>query len=344
MAKDFQPSLFGALDEEGAAPSIARLPGKSQKDGSALQVRQDLLHQKRTLKEDAKSLEKEARQHPVNSPERNWVYKRIQANLEQQELLEGLLTNDFLPQHSPQQLISPRAFFASALFRVCSKRLEREREHTVEALGPGGVRLFRYTGPELRQSDGLVFMALLNIARDAKLGAPVTFPAESLCKTVFQRYDGPARSQLKEHIKRLQRGLIETGSFSVQLCQRFDYPSKGLWSVTLDKDIVELFKQSTQVWLDLPTRQALPEGLTTWLYSFIESQTRLIPTSVSSLRTLCGSDASEESFPRTLRIALKELNKHGILDAGWSIRGGTLFWRKAEELRAGSASVAPVSQ
>ena len=112
------------------------------------------------------------------------------------------------------------------------------------------------------------------------------------------------------------------------MCLRFDFPSQGPWRVALDKDIVRLFKQSTHVWLDLSMRKVLPEGLTTWLYGYVESQTRLIPVPVRTLCELCGSDASEESFPRTLRLALKALNQHGLIDPGWHVSKGLVHWRK----------------
>lgn len=295
-----------------------------------LLTRADVLAQKQSLRTEVDALAKEAKSHPVNSPERNSLYREIQHHIDEQSRLEEVLGAEFVPQHGPSQLVSPRAFFVSPLFRVCSKRLERARDLSLELKGSTGQVLFRYNGPELRQSDGLVFMSLLNLVRDVRAGETVSFHAEELCRTVFRRYDGPARAQLRDHIKRLQRGLIEFDRVSVQLCMRFEFPSKGPWTVALDKDIVRLFKQSPQVWLDLPRRQALPEGLTTWLYSFIESQTRLIPMPVASLKQMCGSDASEDSFPRTLRLALKELKEHQVIDPGWKVAGGMVHWRKHE--------------
>jgi hypothetical protein len=292
-----------------------------------LQTRACILARKLELREVSSDLAKEAKTHPANSPERNRLYGHIQSQQGEQLHLENMLGELFVPQHGPNQLLSPRAFFVSSLFRVCSKRLVRQREVSLEIRAQGGAKL-TYTGPELRQPDGLVFMGLLNLVRDVRAGETVSFSAESLCRTIFGRYDGPTRVLLKDHIKRLQRGLIEAEGFSVQLALRFDYPKTGAWKIALDKEIVQLFKRSAEVWLDLPKRQALPEGLTTWLYAFIESQTRLIPTPIIQLRDLCGSDANAESFPRTLRLALKELTQHQIIDPGWSMKQGMVRWRK----------------
>lgn len=294
-----------------------------------LSLRETVLTEKQKLREDVRELTEEVKGQGVQSPEKQRAFRAIQAKLDAQDQLETLLSEEFIPQHGARQLISPRAFFASPLFRVCSKRLERAREMSLELCSASGQALLRYQGPELRQSDGFVFMALLNLSRDHRVGESVSFEAETLCKTVFGRYDGPARKQLKDHIKRLQRGLVEFDEFSVQLCGRFESPSRGAWSVVLDRDIVKLFQKSTQVWLDLSHRQQLPEGLSTWLYAFVESQSRLIPMKLGTLKQLCGSDATDESFLRTLRIAVKELVAQGVLDSGWRLEKGVLYWMKA---------------
>lgn len=305
-----------------------RIPDREA--ATALNTRQCIIDRKGALRAIAEELSREARGYPVNSPERNRLYREIQDQQDEQSRLESVLEQDFMPQHGPLQLLSPRAFFVSPLFRVASKRLTRQRDIQLEMNNPHtGGKPLRYTGPELRQSDGLVFMALLNLVRDIRVGERVSFNAEHLCRAAFGRYDGPTRNLLRDHVKRLQRGLVEFEEFSVQLCLRFEYPKRGSWTVALDRDVVQLFQRSAQVWLDLPKRQSLPEGLSTWLYAYVESQTRLIPMRIETLRQLCGSDASGESFPRTFRLAMKELSAQGVLDEGWSMKGGVVHWRKA---------------
>lgn len=302
---------------------------KAIRDSERLNTREDVLRAKTSLRDEVAELSREAKGMSAQSPEKARLYREIQRLHDEQDRLETLLDDCFVPQHSPNQLISPRAFFVSPLFRVCSKKVQRSRDVSLELKNNYGQVILRYSGPELRQSDGLVFMALLNLVRDVRAGDVVSFSAEELCHQIFKRYDGPARAQLRDHIKRLQRGLVEFERVSVQLCLRFEFPARGLWSVALDKDIVQLFKQSPQVWLDFQRRKELPEGLTTWLYSFVESQTRLIPMQVGVLREMCGSDAADESFVRTLRIALKELAGHRVIDTGWTVAAGVVHWRKA---------------
>lgn len=241
--------------------------------------------------------------------------------------LERLLASEFIPQHGPSQLISPSAFFVSPLFCVRSKKTPRVQWLTLEIPSGSGFTL-TYRGPELRQSDGLVFMSLLNLIRDTRVGEYVRFSPKELCEAVFGRYDGPARRSLKEHIQRLQSSLIEFQNFTVQLCQKFYHTSAGDWQVAMDRDIVELFTRSRYVWLEFEQRKALPEGLATWLYGYIESQTMLIPTAIEDLHLLCGSVATPKSFLDSLRDALGVLVAAQVIDAGWTIKNGRLAWRK----------------
>lgn len=293
-----------------------------------LDTRQAVLAQRNRAHAEAVDLAREAQGLAPTASERSTLYRGVQERHATKSRLETVLATGFLPAHGANQLISPRVFFVSPLFRVASKRAERERTLSLELKTSEGGTLLNYTGPELRQSDGFVFMALLNLARDSRLGTKVSFNVEELCKRTFGRYDGPSRKALRTHIQRLQRGLIEFQSFSVQLCKRFEFPSQGMWTVELDRDIVQLFSASSEIWLDMQKRKGLPEGLPSWLYGFVESQTRLIPMKANVLRDLCGSDASDESFLRTLRIALKELVVQGVLHNGWSVQGGVVHWMK----------------
>ena len=130
----------------------------------------------------------------------------------------------FIPSHGPSQLISPRLFFITPLFRACARRIKRASELELQ-LAPG----VNYSGPELRQCDSLVFMSLLHLTRDVNVGALVTFSPKELCEAIYGRYDGPSRKRLQTAVKRLQKGVIEFSALSVQLCQEFHFP-KNEWT------------------------------------------------------------------------------------------------------------------
>ncbi|GAC1531175.1 MAG: hypothetical protein NVS2B4_10390 [Ramlibacter sp.] len=230
-----------------------------------------------------------------------------------------------MPQYGPAQFIGPRAFLQTPLFRVAGKQRARQGATSLVLVSQPHVA---YLGPELRQSDGLVFASLVHMARDVRLDVGVSFHAEDVCCTLFGRYDGNTRRQLRDHIQRLQSGVIAFDTFSIQLCLRFDYPNRGRWSVALDPNIVALFSGHTHVWLDVATRIALPEGLATWLYGYLRSQARLIPMQLEVLRQLCGSEASPKPFMNSMRLALHQLAQRGVLAPGWSLGGGKVRWMK----------------
>lgn len=262
------------------------------------------------------------------SPERADLYKVIRGFAEEESDLENRLEQHFIPQHGPNQFLSPRAFFQSSLFNAQGRSVVRQTNVELEFLGAAGKPMLRYSGPELRQSDGRVFLTLLHMLRDIQVGTRVILQPDAVCIALFGRYDGNSRKQLLSHIQRLQKGLLLTDSFSVQLCQEFDFPKRGPWRVALHPHIVELFRVSPKVWLSMPMRLSLPEGLPTWLYAYIESQTRLIPMQISTLRALSGSDSGERAFINNMRLALRELASRGVLESGWSLRGGQVRWMK----------------
>lgn len=270
----------------------------------------------------------EARDKSLPPEIRGPLMNSVRRMYEQEQYLEDMLQRIYIPQHGPNQLISPRVILRTPLFRVASRSAPRKQEIELTLADCAEEGPVRYVGPELRQTEGLIFMALLHMLRDLPVGTAATFAPKALYVALFGNYDGRSRPRLASSIRRLLRGQIITKHYTVQLCHRFDHPAKGPWTVAIDPDIVHLFATSN-VWLDINTRLSLPEGLATWLYGYIESQSRLIPTSIAQLHQLCGTEASQTAFINSLRTALAHLNAHGLIDLGYRISNGSLRWRKS---------------
>jgi hypothetical protein len=323
----------GVATDTGSAPEgqfpLVHIDGPDPSEATL--TRRGILHAKEKAREQRKLAFDETRGMQP-SPEKTALYRAIQACVEEERELENRLEEYFVPQHGPNQFLSPRAFFQSPLFSASNKKVGRARMVDIALPSKAGLPSIRYNGPELRQSDGRVFLAILHMLRDVEVGTRVNIKPELVCRAIFGRYDGGTRGQLHQHIQRLQKGIIETDKYSVQLCLGFDYPKRGPWSVALDKHIVELFRISPEVWLSMRIRLSLPEGLATWLYTFIESQTKLIPMKISTLRTLCGSESQERAFVNSLRRALKTVADTGIIDTGWTLRDGEVRWLKKKKL------------
>ena len=290
-------------------------------------TRTGVLTNKKDLKEQREQAFRDARNMSASS-EKNALYREIRACTEAEEELEQHLQAHFIPQHGPLQFLSPRAFFVCPLFRARGKSISREMQVEFHLPTPQGMPSIRYSGPELRQSDARVFLALLNMLRDVQVGTQVRLEPEPVCIALFRRYDGNSRRQLRTHIQRLQKGLVISDEFSVQLCLGFDYPKRGGWTIGLDPHIAALFRISREVWFEMEPRLALTDGLATWLYTYIESQTKLIPMCIAKLRDLCGSDADDRAFTNSLRLALRDVAATGIIATGWSLRKGQVRWLK----------------
>jgi hypothetical protein len=303
--------------------------------------RSSLIAEIQDLEEARADFFRQTKRLTAGSAEKNDAYEQAHRCNESAKRLRTVLETEFLPQHGLQQIISPRAFLESPLFRVGAKREARLPEVRLELIQRGKPP-FQYRGPELRQSDAFVFSGLLHMARDVRAGLTVSFMPAHACAVLFGRYDGNSRRQLQEHIERLQRGVVRFDSFSVQLCLRFEFPKAGPWAVTLDADIVEVFRRTDQIWLDLPMRMGLSEGLATWLFGYVRCQTRLMPTKLDLLRAMCGSNASPRAFMNGMRAALNQLAERGVIADGWSLGGGWVRWMKAASsartTRTGDAS------
>jgi len=271
---------------------------------------------------------REARQAPKGSDEKAERWSEVRSLRSHIKHLENRLDDEFVHLHGPLQLIGSRELLASPIFNVRNPKSPRSMYVEITFTEPdrGNVK---YQGPELRQDDGLVFMALLNIARDVRVGMVVGFSPQKVCEAVWGYYDGSSRARLRSIISRLQEGLLEFSTFRVQLIQRFDFPRTGLWSVGLDSDIVQLVTKKSVVWMDLHQRLSLSSGLTSWLYGYVRSQTTLIPTKVNRLRALCGSEGALDGFRHRLRAAMVVMAGAQIVDSGWSIdKHDMLHWRK----------------
>lgn len=320
-------SRAGTCSKHLGVASSNALDDRDLAQGDAQCLRWSSLRKVYEQKDYLKELAEEMR--PSGPAGEGALFGRIRKAADQLKHLEDSLAEQYVPAHSARQLMSPQALLVSPLFNVKSKATARQllirvclyKDERSEVL---------YQGPELRQSDGLVFMALLNLARDYRVGTTVQFDAGKVCKALYGYYDGRSRGQLKESIKRLMGAVLTFPEFSVQLALRFSHPRRGLWAVSLDPDIVKVFSHSSEVWLDFQLRQSLPEGLTSWLYGYVRSQPRLLPVPTQELLQRCGSEARDtQTFQRQLSRALNELVTHHVIDEDWAIRAGMLTWSKA---------------
>ncbi len=247
--------------------------------------------------------------------------QRLQNELEK---MEGQL----VPWHHDEQLLSPKSLLCTPLFGVA--RSGTRQAHVVLRIPHSSVCELTYQGPELRQSDGLVFMALLHLARDFKPGRRVFFNPKALIESFGHQCGGSERQQLHQTILRLRGGSLLGPDFSVQLVAYFGFPKHGDWSVGLDAKVMQLFEGVQPIWMQRRLRTELPSGLATWLLGYVRSQVILNPTSLTLLQHRCGSQAKPKNFAASLREALSILEHNQVVEPGWQVVKGKVTWKKGE--------------
>lgn len=213
---------------------------------------------------------------------------------------------------------APNEFLRSALFTARNRNQKRRRlwQETLMLIGSGRIT---YTGDELRQDDGSVWLAIVQLARDTPLGERVEFTPYSLCKMLGWAPGGPAYKHLFQCLTRLQATSLAfyaertktTLSFSMlpRLGWR-DMSNEGppdsraiprYW-VSLSKELVQLFGRNHFTYLLWHQRQQLPEGLSTWLHGYFASHKSPYPLAIKDVATVAGLSFSR---PDNLRSAVK---------------------------------------
>lgn len=267
------------------------------------------------------------REHPSRDDRSADYYRELQHLNDSIEANERNL-KAFIAGHRQGRFLGSSPLLTLPIFTVGNRRAPRDSMRALElrtlTLGP-----LTCTGPELRQEDGLVFLALVRISQDVRPGHAVGFIPGDVCQALFGFDNGGARRRLRDSINRLQDTKLSFTTFSVQLAGRFDFPARGPWSVALDRDILRLFENGLHVWLEDSKRLNYGSGLESFLYGYVCSQTTLIPTKLEQLRMLSGSRATSKAFRDECREALAVLSAGGDIDSGWFIDGhDRVHWRK----------------
>jgi hypothetical protein len=165
--------------------------------------------------------------------------------------------DDSLPLWQQSQRGLPNALARSALFNVANLRSGGDRHYFTSATiaSSKGINLV-YTGQELRQDDEDVFLQVLHLAKEQKLGENISFTAHSMLVALGWTINSESYKRLTICMDRLKatsvRLTVEThggGSmgFAGSLVGEFEWQEKASndplreWNVSLEKNIVKLF-------------------------------------------------------------------------------------------------------
>ena len=198
--------------------------------------------------------------------------------------------------------------------------------------------LIDYRGFELCQDDLSVLLSLLKKHAGFACSLPIELTPSNFCTQIGWSDNATNIVRLKESLMRLRFAfLIITAAarhgtevsklakaigngWTMNFLADFSF-NENRWQVTLDKRIGQLFNTAA-TYLIVSRRQSLTEGLQTWLYGYIESNTCAYAITVEKLHTACGSTATLKEFSRQVREAIPKLvAARALLDCS-SVKNG----------------------
>jgi len=226
-----------------------------------------------------------------------------------------VLPHDSLPLWSKDYRGMPNALARSALFSVSRSAERRDFKREVIASSQGITLV--YTGEELHQDDEDVFLQVLHLAKEQKLGEDIKFTANSMILALGWTRNAGSYERLSRCMTRMAGMLLEltislpdggrmhyAGSLIGEFSWREKITDDPLreWVVSLQKNIVKLFDPHAYSLLHWPTRMSLTPTAK-WLHAYYSTHKRPFPVKVE---TLHAAMASEIKAMRSFRAKLKE--------------------------------------
>ena len=224
-------------------------------------------------------------------------------------------SRESLPAWSKDYRAIPNALARSALFTV-SRNGDRKLFRDEVIASTKDISLI-YTGEELRQDDADVFLQVINIAKEQLIGEDIKFTAWSMILQLGWTKNAGSYARLKRSIGRMLDGTLSmvvsrpddtNVYYAGHLISSFVYLEKltdvqlSQWSVSLQREMVDLFAPDTFSLLHWPTRRTF-SPTTKWLHSYYSTHKRPFPVKLETLRRIM---ASETKNFRAYKLNIKE--------------------------------------
>lgn len=217
----------------------------------------------------------------------------------------------------------------SNLFSAASgPRVEYIDEHELPA-HPGYT--VKYQGPELRQDDERVLLAMLKLAAGQSVHISLRIAPRPFCRQLGWSEGSDSVAKLLACVRRLHAARVQVcrdGGAEDGYSFVSDYKhQRGELTVWLSQRLVDLYRGSL-TYLDVDTRLAVRDGLASWLYGYVRADACAAPIQLPMLLAMSGLwNYEQKEFNRQLRKALDELKELGAVE-DWSMSGTTLRVRK----------------
>lgn len=225
----------------------------------------------------------------------------------------------------------PNDYARSALFTVRNKKVPRAllQQETIYHVSKDVT--MTYSGAELRADDDeLVWMQVLEFAKRAKVGQPVSFTTYELCQELGWSHNGRYYEKALECLTRLQATSLQFSSRrlgrveALQLIGRFrildaNDSRRRLCQVEIHPEILALFVGSHYSKVEwIKYRGLTPTARR--LYDYIASHRDPNPLAIESFRMLCGSESSRpKRWREQVQKACTELQETGLVVSAWVV-------------------------
>ena len=238
--------------------------------------------------------------------------------------------------------MQPNDTVRSALFTARQTKVPREFIKRQQVFSPDPTIKIVYTGEELRAgSDEIIWMQLLQYARDLPIGEMRTFNINQLCVDIgwaTKAANDAYYEIVYESIERLASGMIKVVSerhgkaayMPMIVLHRSDEqinknPTKFMYSIHPDLILLVAGKTVTHLeWAPMKTLNPTQQRL----YGYIASHRDPLPLKVVDFHKMCSSlNQNMSSFRQEIKKALDKFVKEGLIIRGWIADGEIHFER-----------------
>lgn len=222
----------------------------------------------------------------------------------------------------------PNEIVRSALFNARNRNIARQylKDVDISVVGDGKIT---YRGEELRQDDCTVMLHMIHLAKGLAIGEVINFTAYSFCKAVKWPIGNRSYERLRASIRRMQATSLTIEStrlgsaVSISLIPYFEWKDAGgifkRYFVSLAPDLVTLFGDVHYTRIDWAQRLELPDGVATWLHTYIASHKTPFPIDLNRIKNGSGiGEMQQKELRRLIKIALTKLVDVGFLKS-WEV-------------------------
>jgi hypothetical protein len=270
-----------------------------------------------------------------------WARERAaEAATRRQQQQEATVLQQVLPLWSDEYRGVPNPMLRSGLFgtKTSGTRSYLKGEQIV-SLSNFSIH---YKGEELLQDDLSVWMAMINMAREKRIGDRVFFTGYELVKDLGWRMHSDSYRRCKDSISRLKANELKiqvktaTGGYAGSLIREYAWDASSpdgdtKWMVRFEPMIEVLFRDDNVTFVEWEQRKMIGTRatLTLWMHGYYMSHRDPHPISVQKLHELSKSEEKHmKSFKVRVRKALERLVEIGCLSS-YHINGDLVHVVKA---------------